>query len=763
LFADLGLAPDLTRAVADQGYTEPTPIQMEAIPVVLDGRDVLAGAQTGTGKTAGFTLPLLQRLMENHTHDGARHVRALVVTPTRELAAQVEESVHDYGKYLPLKSTVIFGGVGMAPQIDALKEGVDILVATPGRLLDHAAEGTVDLTHVEILVLDEADRMLDMGFIHDVRRILALLPAARQNLLFSATFSDDIRELADTLLDNPVSVEVAPRNAESPLVAQRVYAVDQHRKRALLTHLVKSGDWRQVLVFTRTKHGANRLAHQLSRGHITSVAIHGNKGQGARTKALADFKAGAVRVLVATDLAARGLDIVELPHVVNFDMPQVAEDYVHRIGRTGRAGAQGEAVSFVSTDEKPLLAEIENLVGRTFEQELVPGYEPGSVPPQHPNQGPRQQRRDGDVPEGEGEEADEGRQANVLADEAQGSGRGRRRRGRGGRDGRDEQPRQGADGAAESSPSGDGTPDADQTSLQRQPRQPLTRQQRHEQRMEQRAEQRRQRAEAQDNRGNRETRPKHDRNRQRDDDWGNRLQPSKKERRPPWLKADGEIDEALENIGNRLPREKKAPLPGDDEEINYNVALPDDDVALDDEFAEDDTQQPDSNEGQLFPSSAGFMEDARVRGRRRRGRNRNRARAAEGQDMRRAELGLTIPQKQPGQEPGLGHGQGAGGRRGQGGQGGQGGRGGHGGQRDQGDQGQRRHRRRGRGHQGNQGTQGDARGGQGQRQPRLQRGNTQGGQAQQGHAGEERQDRQGRGQQRGRRRNRGRQQQRQAG
>ncbi|MBI4194444.1 MAG: DEAD/DEAH box helicase [Betaproteobacteria bacterium] len=382
-FAGLGLSAELTRAVAEQGYTQPTPVQVQAIPVILEGRDVLAGAQTGTGKTAGFALPLLQRLASraNTSFSPARHpVRALILTPTRELAAQVEESVRIYGKYLPLRTTLVFGGVNINPQIQALRRGADILVATPGRLLDHVQQKTVDLSRVEILVLDEADRMLDMGFIHDIRRILALLPPQRQNLLFSATFSDEIRKLADGLLRAPALIEVARRNAESALVAQRAHPVAQARKRELLAHLVSSGDWRQVLVFTRTKHGANRLSEQLRRGGIESTAIHGNKSQPQRTKALADFKAGNVRVLVATDIAARGLDIEELPHVVNFDIPHVPEDYVHRIGRTGRAGSTGEAISLVSPEEYSLFAAIEKLLGRRLEREAIAGFEPGSAP-----------------------------------------------------------------------------------------------------------------------------------------------------------------------------------------------------------------------------------------------------------------------------------------------------------------------------------------------------------------------------------------------
>ncbi len=386
-FDSLGLSAELLRAVSEQGYTVPTPIQAQAIPVVLAGRDLLGAAQTGTGKTAGFTLPMLQRLASSPAR-AQRAIRALVITPTRELAAQVQQSIHTYGRHLPLRSTVVFGGVGIHPQIAELKRGVDILVATPGRLLDHAQQRTVDLRFVEILVLDEADRMLDMGFIHDVRRILKLLPAKRQNLLFSATFSDAIRELAGTFLRNPATVEVARRNMPAELVAQIAHPVDASRKRELLAHLVKSNDWRQVLVFTRTKHGANRLAEQLRRAGIDADAIHGNKSQNARTRALRSFKDNALRVLVATDIAARGLDIVELPHVVNFDLPHVAEDYVHRIGRTGRAGSSGDAVSLVSREEQPLLAAIERLIQRRIEQRPVPGFERGSQPATHGHQPP---------------------------------------------------------------------------------------------------------------------------------------------------------------------------------------------------------------------------------------------------------------------------------------------------------------------------------------------------------------------------------------
>ncbi len=373
-FSQLGLSADILRAVAEQGYTQATPVQSQAIPVILEGRDILAGAQTGTGKTAGFTLPLLHRL--SAAAQGKHTLRALILTPTRELAAQVGESVRTYGKYLPLKSTVIFGGVGINPQIDAVRRGVDILVATPGRLLDHVGQKTVDLSKIEILVLDEADRMLDMGFIHDIKRILALLPKARQNLLFSATYSDEIRQLADKLLDNPAQVDVARRNTAVESVNQVVHRVDRERKRELLSHLIRTQEWRQVLVFTRTKHGANRLAEQLGKDGITSAAIHGNKSQSARTRALADFKSNEVRVLVATDIAARGLDIDQLPHVVNFELPNVAEDYVHRIGRTGRAGASGEAVSLVCVDELQLLGGIQRLIKRDIPVIEVAGFSP---------------------------------------------------------------------------------------------------------------------------------------------------------------------------------------------------------------------------------------------------------------------------------------------------------------------------------------------------------------------------------------------------
>ncbi len=375
-FKSLGLSAELLRAVAEQGYSEPTPIQTQAIPVILEGRDIMAGAQTGTGKTAGFTLPLLQRLSAQPPAKNGRRIRALVLTPTRELAAQVAESVEVYGKYLPLRSTVVFGGVKINPQTTKLRNGVDVLVATPGRLLDHVGQRTVDLSHVEILVLDEADRMLDMGFIRDIRRVLAVLPKKRQNLLFSATFSDEIKQLADGLLTSPVLIEVARRNKTSETVAQVVHPVDRERKRELLSFLIGSQNWKQVLVFTRTKHGADRLARQLNLDGITSAAIHGNKAQGTRTRALADFKQGTVRVLVATDIAARGLDIDQLPHVVNFELPNVPEDYVHRIGRTGRAGNQGQAASLVCIDERKLLMDIERVTKQPIPQIVIEGYEP---------------------------------------------------------------------------------------------------------------------------------------------------------------------------------------------------------------------------------------------------------------------------------------------------------------------------------------------------------------------------------------------------
>jgi len=374
LFNQLGLSAELLRAVDEQGYREATPIQREAIPVILEGRDVLAGAQTGTGKTAGFTLPMLQRLQTGR--DGRRRVRALILAPTRELAAQVSESVRTYGRHLPIRAMQIYGGVSIRPQIEKLRNGVDIVVATPGRLLDHLQQRTIDLSHVEVLVLDEADRMLDMGFIRDIRKILKQLPAERQNLLFSATFSREIRQLAANLLHQPAEIQVTPRNTTVDRVTQLVHPVDKRRKRELLSHRIGKEDWRQVLVFTRTKHGANRLAGQLTGDGLQAAAIHGNKSQGARTKALADFKAGKVRVLVATDIAARGLDIDKLPHVVNYELPHVPEDYVHRIGRTARAGQDGHAVSLVCIDEEKLLRDIEKLLNTRIDKQVLPGYEP---------------------------------------------------------------------------------------------------------------------------------------------------------------------------------------------------------------------------------------------------------------------------------------------------------------------------------------------------------------------------------------------------
>jgi len=378
-FTDLGLAEPILRAVREQGYENPTPIQAQAIPAVLQGGDLMAGAQTGTGKTAGFTLPLLHRLAAHKPLRDSRgrvSIRALILTPTRELAAQVEESVRIYGKYLPLSSMVMFGGVGMQPQIDRLRKGVDILVATPGRLLDHHQQGTLDLSNVQVFVLDEADRMLDMGFIHDIKKVLALVPVKKQSLLFSATFNDDIKALADRLLNQPALIEVARRNAAAETIAQRVVMTGRERKKALLAQLIREGDWHQVLVFTRMKHGANRLAEYLCQEGIEAMAIHGNKSQGARTKALNEFKSGALPVLVATDIAARGIDIDQLPHVVNFELPNVPEDYVHRIGRTGRAGAQGEALSLVCRDEEIFLRDIEKLIKREIPRDSVPGFEP---------------------------------------------------------------------------------------------------------------------------------------------------------------------------------------------------------------------------------------------------------------------------------------------------------------------------------------------------------------------------------------------------
>jgi ATP-dependent RNA helicase RhlE len=393
-FESLGLSAGLLRAVREQAYTEPTPIQKQAIPVILEGKDIMAGAQTGTGKTAGFTLPILQRLSEKQVAGRPRAPRALIITPTRELAAQVAASIESYGRHLPHRSAVIFGGVSINPQIEKLRSGVEILIATPGRLLDHVNRKTVDLSQVEMLVLDEADRMLDMGFIRDIRRIIKFLPGSerRQSLLFSATFSTEIQRLARQILNRPELIEVARRNATVDLIEQRVYPVEQRRKRELLSQLIGAGYWNQVLVFTRTKHRANRLTQQLEQDGLSATAIHGNKSQGARTRALADFKRGAVRVLVATDIAARGLDIDQLPHVVNFELPNVPEDYIHRIGRTGRAGNEGTAISLVAPDEQKLLQDIERLLKREIPSEIIEGYE------QDHHQGRQNNRRNGSQP-----------------------------------------------------------------------------------------------------------------------------------------------------------------------------------------------------------------------------------------------------------------------------------------------------------------------------------------------------------------------------
>jgi ATP-dependent RNA helicase RhlE len=396
-FTSLGLSASLLHAVNKQGYTQPSPIQQQAIPVILQKRDVLASAQTGTGKTAGFTLPLLQLLSEK-PQKGKRPIRALVLTPTRELAAQVAESVETYGEFLTLKSAVIFGGVGANPQIQKLRRGVDILIATPGRLLDLHGQGEVDLRDLEVLILDEADRMLDMGFVHDIKRILNIVPPRRQNLLFSATFSPEIRTLANGILHNPVEVKVDPENTTTELVKQRIYKVDKERKPELVIKLIEEGNWQQVLIFTRTKHGANRLSKKLEQRGITSAPIHGNKSQTARTQALKGFKEGSVRVMVATDIAARGLDIPLLPHVVNFELPNVAEDYVHRIGRTGRAGANGEAISLVSADEMDLVRNIERLTKQRINSEVVPGFEPDPNAPTEDPDDPRHARNRGKRP-----------------------------------------------------------------------------------------------------------------------------------------------------------------------------------------------------------------------------------------------------------------------------------------------------------------------------------------------------------------------------
>ena len=455
-FDSLGLNPDILRAVAEQGYQEPTPIQQQAIPAVLQGRDLMASAQTGTGKTAGFTLPLLQLLVSREPHvKGRRPVRALILTPTRELAAQIGENVREYSRYLNIRSLVVFGGVSINPQMMKLRGGVDVLVATPGRLLDLEHQNAVKLDQIEILVLDEADRMLDMGFIHDIRRVLTKLPAKRQNLLFSATFSDDIKSLAEKLLTNPLEIEVARRNTASEQVTQHVHMVDKKRKRELLSQMIGQGNWQQVLVFTRTKHGANHLAEQLNKDGIRSAAIHGNKSQGARTRALADFKSGDIRVLVATDIAARGLDIEELPHVVNYELPNVPEDYVHRIGRTGRAAATGEALSLVCVDELKLLRDIERLLKKEIPRIALDGYDVDPSIKAEPIQNGRQQRGGGNGGNGGGR----GR------GQSQGQGQGA---------GRSQQPpRRNDGGAPKAKPrSAEGKPAGDKPRPPRRPRKP---------------------------------------------------------------------------------------------------------------------------------------------------------------------------------------------------------------------------------------------------------------------------------------------------
>ena len=433
-FQELGLAEPLLKAISDVGYDTPTPIQKQAIPAVMLGGDLLAGAQTGTGKTAGFVLPMLHRLMAApavRDAKGRSPVRALILTPTRELAAQVEESVRVYGKHAKLTSMVMFGGVGMQPQIDKLRRGVDILVATPGRLLDHHQQGTLDISRIEIFVLDEADRMLDMGFIHDIKKVLAIVPKNKQSLLFSATFSDEIKALADRLLNKPQVIEVERRNSTVEAISQKIHPVDRDRKKELLAHLIKSQDWHQVLVFCRMKHGANRLTDFLNDQKITAMAIHGNKSQTARTKALADFKKGDLQVLVATDIAARGIDIDQLPHVVNFELPNVPEDYVHRIGRTGRAGAQGEAISLVCVDEEGFMREIEKLIKRSVAREVVPGFAPDPKAVAQPIQTGRQ-TLNGGLRSGGGGRGGAGAPAGTRRGAAPAAGRGPRGGGSGG-------------------------------------------------------------------------------------------------------------------------------------------------------------------------------------------------------------------------------------------------------------------------------------------------------------------------------------------
>ena len=438
-FASLGLSEALVGAVEAAGYAQPTPVQQRAIPAVLQGRDLMVAAQTGTGKTGGFALPVLERLFPNGHPDkshrrAARQARVLVLTPTRELAAQVHDSFKVYARDLPLASACIFGGVGMNPQVQALSKGVDVLVACPGRLLDLMGQGSIDLSHVEILVLDEADRMLDMGFIHDVKKVLARLPAQRQNLLFSATFSKDITDLANKLLQDPERIEVTPPNTTVERIEQRVFRLPANQKRALLAHLVTVGAWEQVLVFTRTKHGANRLAEYLEKHGLSAAAIHGNKSQNARTKALADFKANAIRILVATDIAARGLDIDQLPHVVNYELPNVEEDYVHRIGRTGRAGRTGEAISLVAPDEDKLLKAIERLTKQRIPDGDLQGFDPSTVETERPEARPPKPERKprADKPKREPSNGDKPQAAQAATADGEGKAKkSRKRRGKG--------------------------------------------------------------------------------------------------------------------------------------------------------------------------------------------------------------------------------------------------------------------------------------------------------------------------------------------
>ncbi|MDF1883466.1 DEAD/DEAH box helicase [Sulfurimonas sp. SAG-AH-194-C21] len=424
-FNDLGLDKLLLKAIQEQGYDSPTPIQEKAIPVILQRKDILAGAQTGTGKTAGFTLPMLELLLRAKPNKGNKKVKALVLTPTRELASQVAESIGLYAKHTPFKTSVIFGGVKINPQIVALRKGIDIVVATPGRLLDHISQRTIDLSGVDFLILDEADRMLDMGFVNDIKKVIAVLPKERQTLLFSATYSDAIKKLSASFLKSPSLIEVARTNASSEIVKQAIYHVDKTRKRELLTHLIKEGDWQQVLVFTRTKHGANRLCGQLETDGITSAAIHGNKSQNARTKALADFKAGKTRVLVATDIAARGIDIDQLPHVVNYELPNVSEDYVHRIGRTGRAGNKGEAISLVCVDEDEFLAGIEKLISKDIPKVWLKDFKPDpSIKAEPINMGGNRGARN--KPRGGGSRGNGGNRNSSGGGRNSGGGRGRR-------------------------------------------------------------------------------------------------------------------------------------------------------------------------------------------------------------------------------------------------------------------------------------------------------------------------------------------------